>query len=161
MILPPPTLRARLTEPPKRILRNRDAERLRLALLWQSYPPEPVEPEWCSAAWANLVIAAIAFVFIALCSGCELELPENPLRDPVPSWIPEPGARPEAFECTLAGVTASGDEPHWTRFEGDRFEPVRVYSEDAITDVELGGVSVIVVGDVFVVGGQWIRLGEC
>lgn len=70
MIIPPP-LRKPVTLPPRRSLRNRDAERLRLALLWQSYPPpEPVEPEWHRAVWVNLLVVAVAMLALGLCSGC-------------------------------------------------------------------------------------------
>jgi hypothetical protein len=69
VILPPP-LRKAVTLPPRRALRNRDAERLRLALLWQSYPPEPVEPEWCRVAWTLAIYCAAVLFLLGLLTSC-------------------------------------------------------------------------------------------
>jgi hypothetical protein len=160
VILPPP-LHHPATLPPRKALRNRDAERLHLQLLRQSYPPEPT---W-TPAWAFLIFTATILLFLAFVVGCSFELPENPLRDPVPSWIPEPGARPEAFSCTVpteAGdLTVSAHSADVTRFQLEGEPAVLVQSADAVTDIEMAGVEVVVIGDLLVVGREWWRVTEC
>lgn len=103
-------------------------------------------------------------LLLALCA-CSFETPDATL-DAVADYallttLPTPGPRPASFECTLGNLTVWGDDSHVTSFQVEGKEPVHVRSEDAITDVHMGGVLVIVVGDLLVVGETWIRLGDC
>lgn len=69
MILPPPLRRPLPTLPPRKSLRNRDTERLRLSLLLQSYPPPPVDTEWSRYTWELVIAAAVAMLFVAMALG--------------------------------------------------------------------------------------------
>lgn len=101
---------------------------------------------------------------LLLCA-CSFEFPET-TADGIADWallqsLPEPGPRPSSFLCTLGNLTVWGNLPNVTHFQVEGKEPVHVRSEDEITDVHMSGVLVIVVGDLLVVGGEWVRLGNC
>jgi len=78
--------------------------------------------------------------------------------------LPAAGPRPDVFACSVetssGTLTVSSDGPDVTVFELEG-ERLRIQSEDAITDIEIGGESVIVFGDVLIVGDEVWRLPVC
>lgn len=158
MILPPPNPGVAPTLPPARLLRAKDALP---DLLLQ--PAE--EPLWHGPVWAFFIWLAVCLLALSITLGCSFETPDDALDGlreyAVAQRYPEPGPRPDSFACTLGAVTVWGDDPHETTFQLEGEKPFTVRSEDAVTDVRLGGEIVIVVGDLLVVGDEWVRLGDC
>lgn len=164
--IPPPPLPARPTEPPSGVYRamDRDAERLQRAMLADAYPPSDSEGQ--RTIVFLLIYVCVIMLALGLVTGCSFEAPDQLLQKFGEFDVPENvGPRPASFSCTVetesGSLTVSGDDPHVTRFELEGEPPIAVQSADPVTDVLMGGVEIVVVGDVLVVGERVWRLGDC
>lgn len=116
---------------------------------------------WCSPRQV--------FWALTLCACNGFELPSDTI-DAVAEYavlqtLPKPGERPESFACTvdtpLGALTVIGDEPGVTLFALEGSEPETIEHEGPALGRLVDGTRVVVVGDLLIVGGRWVRLGEC